>query len=95
MITYEIHPAIGIARVGSSHADSDEGFFIGPEPGQLPPANYRDPNGYLKRQAARFRIFACQRDDRGRLLEADELTLADVRAVSMTRSMMWPFGAVF
>ena len=84
MITYEIHPAIGIARVGSSHSDSDEGFFIGPEPESWSPASYRDSAGNLKRQAARFHIFACQRDDQGRLLEANELTLADVRAVSWT-----------
>jgi L-Lysine epsilon oxidase N-terminal/L-lysine epsilon oxidase C-terminal domain len=84
MITYEIHPAIGIARVGSSHADSDEGFFIGPEPGYSPPVNYRDSTGNLKRQAARFRIFACQRDEQGKLLEAVEFTLADVRAISWT-----------
>ena len=37
MMEYEIHPAIGIARVGSSRLGSDEGFFIGPEPGGSPP----------------------------------------------------------
>ena len=63
MTEYEIHPAIGIARVGSSRLDSDEGFFIGPEPGGSPPAHYRDSAGDLKRQAARFRVFACRRDD--------------------------------
>ena len=84
MIAYEIHPAIGIARVGSSRLDSDEGFFIGPQPGSSPPANYRDSTGNLKRQAARFRIFACQRDGQGRLLEAVEITLSDVRTVAWT-----------
>ena len=50
-----IHPAIGIARVGSS----DE-YFYGPEvtdPPPLPPGSYRDKNKRLKRQAARFRIY--------------------------------------
>jgi L-lysine epsilon oxidase-like protein len=70
--TYEIHPAIGIARVGSSRE-----FFIGPEPDGQPPTRYRDDGGDLKRQAARFRIFACQRDDRGQLLKADELVPAN------------------
>ena len=53
---YEIHPAIGIARVGSSRLTTDEGFFLGPEPGVSPPANYRDCEGNLKRQAAGFGI---------------------------------------
>lgn len=64
-----IHPAIGIARVGRS----PEGFFIGPEiPGVAPapprtaddPAGFRDRKGHLKRQAARFRVFAYDRSDR-------------------------------
>ncbi|HET9533308.1 MAG TPA: LodA/GoxA family CTQ-dependent oxidase, partial [Blastocatellia bacterium] len=51
-----IHPAIGIARAGNS----PEEYFTGPEvPGVLPVAGdrYRDPQGRLKRQAARFRIY--------------------------------------
>ena len=51
-----IHPSIGVARVGNS---PDE-FFIGPEvvdPDPLPPGSYRDAEGRLKRQAARFRIY--------------------------------------
>lgn len=50
-----IHPAIGIARVGTS----DE-YFYGPEvtdPPPLPPGSYRDGDKRLKRQAARFRVF--------------------------------------
>ncbi len=56
---YQIHPAVGIARLGSS-----EEFYIGPElPGVTAiPADgkYRDssPNRLLRRQAARFRVFA-------------------------------------
>lgn len=53
---YRIHPAIGIARVGNS----DE-FFIGPERiGEHPdpPGGFKDTQCRVKRQAARFRIFA-------------------------------------
>jgi hypothetical protein len=82
--TYEIHPAIGIARLGSSRLNSEVGFFIGPEPNLPPPTTYRDQQGYLKRQAARFRIFACRRNDRQKLLDATELTLAAVRRITWT-----------
>jgi hypothetical protein len=50
-----IHPAIGVARVGSSAE-----FFYGPEVTDPPPApegSYRDGRKQLKRQAARFRIY--------------------------------------
>ena len=83
-MTYEIHPAIGIARLGSSRLTSAEGYFLGPEPDGSPPTTYRDPAGDLKRQAARFRLFTCRRDDRTRLLEATELTLDAVRALTWT-----------
>jgi len=82
--TYEIHPAIGITRLGSSRLTSAEGSFIGPEPDGSPPSKYRDPAGDLKRQAARFRLFRCQRDDRGRLLEAAEMTLAAAGSITWT-----------
>lgn len=36
-VTYEIHPAIGIARLGKS-TDPVNGFFPGPEPDGAPPA---------------------------------------------------------
>jgi L-Lysine epsilon oxidase N-terminal/L-lysine epsilon oxidase C-terminal domain/von Willebrand factor type A domain len=54
---YRIHPAIGIARVGNS---PDE-FFVGPERiGQQPepPGGFKDAQCRVKRQAARFRIYA-------------------------------------
>ena len=53
-----IHPAIGIARVGNSK--KSDGYFIGPEvPDQpaLPLGSYKDDDGALKREVARFRIF--------------------------------------
>ena len=55
-----IHPAIGIARVGNS----SESFFFGPEvPGILPRARggFKDGNGAVARQAARFRLFGFDR----------------------------------
>jgi len=51
-----IYPPIGVCRVGNS---PDE-FYIGPEvdyPEPLPPGSYRDKEGRLKREAARFRIY--------------------------------------
>src|SRR5688572_10860302 len=51
-----IYPPIGIARVGNS----DDEYFLAPEvvdPLPEPPGFYRDGEGALKRQAARFRIY--------------------------------------
>jgi len=50
-----IHPATGIARVGNSQE-----FYIGPETIRSKPKGpgfYKDGNGALKREAARFRIY--------------------------------------
>lgn len=68
--TLEIHPAIGIARVGSSQE-----FFVGPEPGLPLETNRRDgsANKLLKRQAARFRVYSCVRDAQGTLVSSEEL----------------------
>ncbi len=84
MTRLEIHPPIGVARLGSSVLPSREGYFIGPKPDRPPPATYRDSAGGLKRQAARFRLFECERDDRGRLLQATELELSAVRSLTWT-----------
>jgi L-Lysine epsilon oxidase N-terminal/L-lysine epsilon oxidase C-terminal domain len=67
-----IHPAIGIARVGNSR----DSFFFGPEvPGILPHARggFKDNNGAVARQAARFRVFGFDRQ--GRVVR--ELTARD------------------
>jgi len=64
-----IYPPIGVCRVG----DSPEGMFYGPEvpdPIAREPGFYRDSEGRLKRQAARFRIYGL--DARGRIVK--ELT---------------------
>jgi len=63
-----IHPGIGIARVGNS--TSPDGYFIGPEAPcdprdvVIPPGGYKDARGYVKRQAARFRIYAYDKNGR-------------------------------
>jgi hypothetical protein len=66
-----IHPAIGIARIGNSGMDvkrvTQEHYFVGPEiPNRydLPRGGYRDREYRLKRQAARFRLYAFDRADR-------------------------------
>ena len=55
--SFEIHPSIGIARVGNS----PDAFYFGPEvPGGVPrpPAGFKDASGAMAKQAAHFRIFA-------------------------------------
>jgi hypothetical protein len=55
IVSAEIHPAIGIARVGNS-----DDWFLGPEvtePEPAKPGFYRDRMGRLKRQAVLFRIY--------------------------------------
>ncbi|MEU5262762.1 LodA/GoxA family CTQ-dependent oxidase [Amycolatopsis sp. NPDC021455] len=63
VVEVRIHPAIGIARVGNS----PDGCFIGPERrwDRSAPADgsYKDGSGRIKRQVARFRLFAY--DERG------------------------------
>ncbi|MCE3603887.1 LodA/GoxA family CTQ-dependent oxidase [Massilia sp. P8910] len=57
-----IHPGLGIARVGNS----PDGYYCGPEsPGEVvdPPGGYKDADGRIKRQAARFRIYAYDAND--------------------------------
>ena len=57
----KIFPPIGIARVGNSPSE----YFIGPEaPGHAPePAGgFKDKQGRIKRQAARFRIYGYDKE---------------------------------
>lgn len=66
----QIHPAIGIGRVGNS----PDAFHFAPEvPGRAPVGPYKDAEGAMARQAARFRIFGY--DDNGRVVR--ELTADD------------------
>lgn len=88
-VVYEIFPAIGIARVGNAPT----AFYIGPEQaGGLPilpdeparafsPSDFRDSEGRVRRQAARFRIWC-----RAPGAESEEVTLdtADIREIRWT-----------
>ncbi len=68
-----IHPAIGVARLGTS--DEPDGFFIGPEVPfvpVIPRGGFRDRTGALKRQGARFHVFLEDTDGTTRELTADD-----------------------
>src|ERR1700730_5756628 len=76
-----IFPKIGVARVG----DSDD-FFIGPEsPGieDAPENGFKDACGQVKRQAARFRIYAF--DDAGSVVA--ELTSKNTKSIDWRASV--------
>ena len=65
IVSCGIFPGIGIARVG----DSPDGYFVGPEvPGlvSIPEGGYKDGEGRIKRQAARFRVYGY--DDDGKVV---------------------------
>lgn len=67
----KIHPSIGIARLGNS----PDAFFVGPERPHEPPApsgGFKDAQCRVKRQAARFRIFAHHDDGSFDEITADE-----------------------
>ncbi|MGO9469103.1 MAG: LodA/GoxA family CTQ-dependent oxidase [Isosphaeraceae bacterium] len=83
---YEIHPAIGIARVGSSVAPGSDDHFIGYDPDVAEPSSRRDQTSDKKllRQAARFRVFRCERDDQGKLVATPEEMTADKASLSWT-----------
>jgi hypothetical protein len=77
----KIFPPIGIARLGNSPSDwpddrDDKGeFFVGPElPGDhtIPSGGYKDSKFRVKRQAARFRLFAYEAG-----VVKQEITLVD------------------
>jgi hypothetical protein len=73
--TYSIYPAIGIARVGNAPTDfyiepeTYRGLPILPQGGKFTAKDFRDAQGRLRRQAARFRVF--REDGAG----AEEITL--------------------
>ena len=86
-VTYRIHPAIGIARVG----DSPDDFFIGPEAPGVPsvlkkpddssaqPAKYKDQQQRIKRQGARFRVYEYTEDAGGVVTKVREITGAEAQ----------------
>ncbi len=57
-----IHPGIGIARVGNSPTE----YFIGPETPTMPPVTsdglFKDAQGRIRRQVAKFRIYGLDAD---------------------------------
>jgi L-Lysine epsilon oxidase N-terminal/L-lysine epsilon oxidase C-terminal domain len=86
-LTYRIHPAIGIARVG----DSPDDYFIGPEAPGVPPSlnkpdvpplpnsTYKDRQGRIKRQGARFRIYEYTEDAAGVVTKVREITTVEAQ----------------
>lgn len=68
-----IHPGIGIARVGNSPNE----YFIGPETPSMPPVTadglFKDAQGRIRRQVAKFRIYGLDAD--GKVVK--ELTADD------------------
>jgi hypothetical protein len=66
IVEARIHPAIGVARVGNAEpGENGDDYFVGPEvpyPVEAPKGGYRDAEGRLKRQAARFRIYGYDGD---------------------------------
>jgi L-Lysine epsilon oxidase N-terminal/L-lysine epsilon oxidase C-terminal domain len=93
IVMARIHPAIGIARVGNAEpGDNGDDYFIGPEvPNAIsaPDGGYRDAQGRLKRQAARFRIYGYDRDGRvvGEL--TDEVAEIEWRVHVANRKAAW------
>ncbi len=77
---YKIHPTIGIARLGNSDPES---HFIGPEvpglPSELYAAPFRDQTGAIRRQGARFRVYACH----------DDGTIQEVRVGRDVAAIKW------
>ncbi|MFA0964878.1 LodA/GoxA family CTQ-dependent oxidase [Roseivirga sp. BDSF3-8] len=73
MTTYSIHPSIGVARVG----DSTDSFYLSPDGGGEVPLEcdpqgnptgekvntYKDSQGRIRRQAARFRVMVYDNDN--------------------------------
>jgi hypothetical protein len=77
--TIKIFPSIGVARLGNSQ----DAYFIGPEtPGDpvVPPGGFRDGASRIKRQAARFRLFAFDEADQ----LVSEVTTADGATINWT-----------
>lgn len=85
--TFKIHPAIGVARVGDSDdyyigPDTAAGLPINPDGRPFTPADFRDADGKLKRQAARFTVYRYNGpDDPGTPISVKD---ADIEAIIWT-----------
>lgn len=84
---FRIHPAIGVARVGNSPTQ----FFVGPERIGEPPnfdiatkqfRPFKDSQGRIKRQAARFRLFEYELRN-GKQVPVREVNLGTTGIVSI------------
>src|SRR5947209_6868865 len=77
---FRIHPAIGVARMGNSPE-----HFVGPESPGFPAnsddgitfASFRDAQGRILRQGARFRVFEYAEDQNGALSKPREVAVGD------------------
>src|SRR5258708_29707867 len=95
---YRIHAAIGIARGGDAlRGDASKDFyFVGPEipefPANVDPQSgaqgeFKTPDGRVKPQAARFRIFEYEKGNDGKFRPIGEVRTSDnTRAVKI----VWP-----
>jgi hypothetical protein len=93
---YRIHPAIGIARVGDAvRSDASKDFyFVGPEipefaanvdPQSGAQGEFKTPDGKVKPQAARFRIFEYEKGNDGKFRPVGEVTTSNAqRPASIT-----------
>src|SRR5436305_4375549 len=93
-----IHPALGVARIGNAPVPDDperweEGFYVAPEiPGQeaRPGGGYKTPEGKIKREAARFRVYGY--DEQGnvvREITADDDARVEWRVHVANRKTAW------
>ena len=69
-MTYRIHPAIGVARVGDSEEyyiapEKAAGLPILPDGKAFTPADFRDARKRVRRQGARFTVYRYDGDDSG------------------------------
>lgn len=61
IVRAEIHPAIGIGRVGNAQS----AYYLTPQvpnPAPKPPGSYRDETGAIKREAVQFRVYGYDAD---------------------------------
>lgn len=92
IVRVAIHPAIGVARVGNSPGE----YFLAPEiPGEAPSDrdDFRDPEGRIKRQGVRFRIFGL--DEGGnvvREITADQAKITWTVHVANKKSAWYQFN---
>jgi hypothetical protein len=90
---FRIHPAIGIARLGNADPVDNTKFFIGAEtPGVSSNwdfatgkfDSFKTPDGFVKKQAARFRIWEYLEDGNGNLVPNREVNPIDTPGVKIT-----------